>query len=93
MNTMSALPTMLIVWGVVTISFLALLAYRGQITRYEEDQLFLNENNGTEQQEQTEIIRKIKRLEPFVRVLGGAASLVTISIVGMWFYDAWQRLR
>jgi hypothetical protein len=84
---------MLVIWGVVTISFLALVAYRSQITRYEEDQLFLNDNNGHEQQEQNEIVRKIRKLQPYVRLLGGAASLVTVSIVGLWFYDAWQRLR
>lgn len=93
MNTLSAIPTMLIIWAVVTVSFLLLLAYRGQITRYEEDQLFLNGSNGNEERQQSEIIRKVRRLAPFVRVLGGAASLVTVSIVGLFMYDAWQRLR
>ena len=90
---MSALPTMLVIWAVVTLCFLALLAYRSQITRYEEDQLFLNGANNNEEQEQNEIVRKVKRLAPFVRILGGAASLVTISIAGLWLYDAWQRLK
>jgi hypothetical protein len=84
---------MLIIWAVVTLSFLLLLAYRSQITRYEEDQLFLNGANTNEEQEQNEIVRKVKRLAPFIRILGGAASLVTISIVGLWMYDAWQRLK
>ncbi len=93
MNTLSAIPAMLIIWAVVTLSFLLLLAYRSQITRYEEDQLFLNGANTNEEQEQNEIVRKVKRLAPFIRILGGAASLVTISIVGLWMYDAWQRLK
>ena len=93
MNTLSVIPAMLIIWAVVTLSFLLLLAYRSQITRYEEDQLFLNGANTNEEQEQNEIVRKVKRLAPFIRILGGAASLVTISIVGLWMYDAWQRLK
>ena len=93
MNTLSALPTMLIIWAVVTITFLLLLAYRGQITRYEEDQLFLNGGNANEEQAQNEIVRKVNRIAPFVRIVGGAASLVTVSIVGLFMYDAWQRLR
>jgi hypothetical protein len=93
MNTFGAIPTLLIIWAVVTLGFLLLLAYRSQITRYEEDQLFLNGANTNEEQEQNEIIRKVKRLAPFIRILGGAASLVTISIVGLWMYDAWQRLK
>ena len=93
MHTLTALPTMIIIWAVVTVAFLLLLAYRSQITRYEEDQLFLNGANSNEENEQHEIVRKVNRLAPYVRILGGAASLVTISIVGLWMYDAWQRLK
>ena len=93
MQTLTALPTMIIIWAIVTVAFLLLLAYRGQITRYEEDQLFLNGGQSHEETEQTEIIRKVNRLAPYVRLLGGAASLVTVSIIGLWVYDAWQRLR
>jgi hypothetical protein len=93
MNPLAAIPAMLIIWAVVTVSFLLLLAYRGQITRYEEDQLFLNNSNSNEEKEQHEIIRKLNRIAPFVRILGGAASLVTVSIVGLFVYDAFQRFK
>lgn len=93
MHTLTYIPTMLIVWAVVTVSFLLLLAYRGQITRYEEDQLFLNGNNNNEEQQQHDIIRKVNRIAPLIRILGGATALVTISIAGLWFYDVWQRLQ
>ncbi len=63
---MSVIPVMLIVLGVIAACFLALLAYRGQLTRYEEDQLFLNETESNEQREQSEIVRKVNRLQPFV---------------------------
>ncbi len=92
MNSLTTITTMLIIWAVVVISFLLLLAYRSQITRYEEDQLFLNGSNSNEETEQHEIVRKVNRLAPYVRLLGGAASLVTVSIVGLWMYDAWQKL-
>lgn len=93
MNVMNAEPTMLIIWAAVTACFLAVLAYRGQLTRYEEDQLFLNDSNVNEERTQSEIVRKVNRITPVVRILGGAASLVTICIVGIWVYDAWQRLK
>jgi hypothetical protein len=93
-NTLSAfLPTMLIIWAVVTVCFLLLIAYRGQITRYEEDQLFLNGEQSNEQQEQNEIVRKVNRLAPLIRIFGGAASVATISIIGLFAYDAWQHLK
>ena len=90
---MSAIPVMLIVWAAIAACFLALLAYRGQLTRYEEDQLFLTETESNEQQEQTEIVRKVNKIRPFVNLFGFAAALMTIGIVGIFTYDAWQHLR
>ncbi|HTH52977.1 MAG TPA: hypothetical protein VL495_03440 [Edaphobacter sp.] len=90
---MSAIPIMLIIWGAVAACFLGLLAYRGQLTRYEEDQLFLNERETNEQHEQSEIVRKVNQIGPAIRVLGFAAAAMTISIVGIFTYDAWQRIR
>jgi hypothetical protein len=90
---MSVIPVMLIVWAVIAACFLALLAYRGQLTRYEEDQLFLNETESNEQREQSEIVRKVNRLQPFVRILGVAAAVMTAGIVGIFTYDAWQHLK
>lgn len=90
---MSVIPVMLIVWGVVAACFLALLAYRGQLTRYEEDQLFLSDVESQEQQEQSEIVRKVNKVQPFIRAFGVAAAAMTIGIVGIFTYDAWQRLQ
>jgi hypothetical protein len=90
---MSYLPILLIVWAAVAACFLALLAYRGQLTRYEEDQLFLNDAHSIEQEEQTEIIRKVNKIRPMVNLFGYAAALMTIAIVGLFTYDAWQHLR
>jgi cytochrome c-type biogenesis protein CcmH/NrfG len=91
---MSAIPALLLIWAVIAACFLALLAYKGQLTRYEEDQLFLNnEDESHEQREQTEIVRKVKKIEPFVRVLGVAAAFMTVCIVSIYTYDAWQHLK
>ncbi len=87
-------PVLLFVWAALAICFLGLLLYRGQITRYEDEQLFLNEDcNKVEQEQQTRIVQRVKRLEPLVRIFGGAAGLVTAGVVGMYVYDAWQRLQ
>jgi len=87
-------PGILIVWAVLAVCFMALLVYRGQLTRYEEDQLFLNEDvNRQEQDEQTLIVQKVKKLEPIVRISGGLVGLMTACVVGMYVYDAWKRLQ
>ncbi len=93
MTAMDALPVVLIIWAAVAACFLGLLAYKGQLTRYEEDQLFLSENATHEQQVQTEIIRKVTKIAPFVRVFGIASAVMTAGIIGIFTYDAWQHLK
>ena len=87
-------PLLLTVWAALTFCFLALLVYRGQLTRYEDDQLFLSDDvKQHERQQQTTIVRKIQKLQPFVRIIGGAAGLVTACAVGLYVWDAWQHIQ
>ncbi|RXH57403.1 hypothetical protein [Granulicella sibirica] len=90
---MSHVAIMLTVWGVITAAFLALLAYNATVTRYEEDQLFLNDNNSHEHQLQDDIQKSVTRTRPYVRAFGGASALLGAVIVGMYTYDAWLRLQ
>jgi len=70
--------------GVVILCFLALLAYRATVTRYEEDQLFLSDESGQhERAEQAEIIRKVDKIQPLVRVVGGVVVLITVVIIAI----------
>ena len=93
MNPMDAIPVLLIIWAAIVACFLGLLAYKGQLTRYEEDQLFLSETVTHEQQLQSEIVRKVTKIQPFVRVFGVASAVMTAGIVGIFTYDAWQHLK
>jgi hypothetical protein len=90
---MSVIPILLIVWAAVTACFLGLLAYKGQLTRYEEDQLFLSDTVSHQQVLQTEIVRKVTKIQPFVRVLGVASAVMTAGILSIFTYDAWQHLK
>ena len=93
-SALSAVPVLIVVWGIITACFVGLLTYRAQLTRYEDDQLFLAENDAVAVGERRhgEIVRRIRQLEPFVRIFGGAAALVTVGIVGIWFADAWRTI-
>jgi hypothetical protein len=90
---MSALPILIVIWAVFTGLFLALLAYNGTITRYEENQLFLEDINANEQQLQTSIVRKVHKTLPFIRALGTLSALMTILIIGIYTLDAWHRIQ
>lgn len=90
----SAVPVLLIVWAVLIACFVGLLTYRGQLTRYETDQLYLAETEITHEEERknSEIVRRIAQIAPLVRFVAGAAALVTVGIVGIWVADAWRTI-
>ncbi|ADW68004.1 hypothetical protein [Granulicella tundricola] len=91
---MSVNPVLLIVWAVLAACFMAMLIYRGQLTRYEDEQLFLNdERDINAHEEQTEIVRKVTRLDPIVRILGSAAGLATASVIGIYTWHAYQLIK
>lgn len=90
---MHALPVMFIAWAAFATGFVLLMVYRSNLTRYEEDQLFLSDNNTTEIELQANIGRKVKLIQPLVNIFGGAAALLTIGIVGLCCWDAWQKIQ
>ena len=86
-------PILLTVWAVLTACFFALLLYRGQLTRYEDEQLFLHDDTTKEEIFQAQIVRRIQKIEPLVRIVGVAAGLATACAVGVYVWQAWQSLR
>jgi hypothetical protein len=90
---MNALPLLIVVWAVLTGLFLALLAYNGTITRYEESQLFLADQNDNEHELQTSIVRRVSKTLPFVRIFGTLSGILTVAIIAIYTWDAWQKLQ
>ena len=89
---MSAIPVLIVAWAVVTAIFLALLAYNGTVTRYEDNQVFLSETSAVEEGRQSVIVQRVQRTQPFIRVAGALSALMTIAIVAIYTWDAWQRI-
>ena len=77
----------LITWGALTAVFLVLFVYRSTLTMHEEDQLFLGESEAHLQKEQTEIIRRVQRVSPFVTWLGAASGVMILLIAGFAVYQ------
>jgi multisubunit Na+/H+ antiporter MnhB subunit len=90
---MTDLPLLIIIWSVFTGLFLALLAYNATITRYEENQLFLEDISPHEQQQQTSIVQKVNRTLPYVRALGTLSGILTVLIIAIYTWDCWQKLQ
>ena len=84
---MSPLVWMLTLWGVLTGVLVVLLIYRSTLTMQEDEQLFLDDTKSALEQEQREIIAKVNKLTPFVKVLGAASGLMFLVIAGMFIYQ------
>jgi uncharacterized membrane protein SpoIIM required for sporulation len=89
---MTSLVWLLVVWGVLTTVLVILLIYRSTLTMHEDDQLFLGESEAHMQREQTELMQKVDRLNPFVRWLGAASGLLILVIAGLAVYDGLSRV-
>jgi predicted tellurium resistance membrane protein TerC len=84
---MSPLVWLLTVWGVVTAVLVILLIYRGTLTMQEDDQLFLDDTKSHMELEQQELIAKVNKLNPFVKVLGATSGIMFLVIAGMFIYQ------
>lgn len=84
---MPSLLQLVIVWSVLTIALVVLLIYRGTLTMHEDDQLFLDDSEAHMAKEQDEIIQKVNRLGPFVKVLGTASGLLVLAIASLAVYQ------
>jgi hypothetical protein len=89
----SAMPVLWIVWAGVAAILLILLGYRGTLTRYEEDQIFLDEAGSHQQQEQNALLLKVQRITPYVRIAITATCVLSAAIIGFYVWDAIKHLQ
>jgi hypothetical protein len=78
---MTMMTALVIAWVAFTVVLIVLLIYRGTLTMHEDDQLFLDSAEDHMQKEQQELIGKMEKLTPWVRICG-AGSAVLIAIIG-----------
>jgi uncharacterized membrane-anchored protein YhcB (DUF1043 family) len=84
---MSPMGWMATVWGVLTGILVVLLIYRSTLTMQEDDQLFLDDTKSAMEQEQLELMSKVNKINPFVKVLGAASGLMFLVLAGMFIYQ------
>jgi hypothetical protein len=76
----------LIMWGVVTGILLILLFYRSTLTRQEDDQLFIDESSSSRATEQSQLIAKVNKINPLVKLVGATSGLMILAIAGWAVY-------
>ncbi|HKD85930.1 MAG TPA: hypothetical protein VKB58_14350 [Terriglobales bacterium] len=86
---MPTLTMLLIVWGVLTVVLILLLIYRSTLSMHEDDQLFLDESSKNLREEQEQVLARMNKVTPWVRILGAASAVLILVIAGM---AVWQRM-
>ena len=86
---MSPIMMLIIVWAVITVALIIVLIYRGTLSMHEDDQLFLDDSTSNLRTEQEQLLSKMRKVTPLVRVLGAASGLLILVIAGM---ALWQRM-
>ncbi len=77
---------LLVAWGIVTGIFLILLFYRSTLTRQEDDQLFIDESSASKAMEQSQLIAKVNKINPLVKLAGGISGVMILIIAGWAVY-------
>ena len=86
---MSTIMMLLVVWGVLTGLLVLLLIYRSTLTLHEDDQLFLDDASASLRAEQEQLQLRMKKVTPFVRILGALSGVLILVIAGM---AVWQQI-
>lgn len=89
----SPMVWLLSAWGILTGILVILLIYRSTLTMHEDDQLFLEESESHMQQEQMEIMHKVNRISPYVKVLGAVSGVMILVIAGLFIYQGLNQVQ
>lgn len=84
---MTLVPVMWSIWGAVVVLMLSLHIYRGSLEKNEDDQIFLDDSFNHEKAAQMEIVAKVQKIEPALRMAKWLALAMTVVVIIYYIYD------
>lgn len=84
---MTFVPMMWSVWGVLVLFMAALFLYRSNLTRDEEDQIFLDDSFEHEKTAQAAIMTKVNKVQPVLRAAMALVGIATLFVIGYYVLD------
>ena len=84
---MSPMFMLLVAWGILTAVLIVLMIYKSTLTMHEDDSIFLNETESQMQKDQTEVLNKMRKITPIVKVLGALSGVMILVIAGLFIYQ------
>jgi len=84
---MTTIIGLLIAWGILTGILIILLIYKSTLTMHENDSIDLHETESQMHKDQVEVLDKMRKITPIVKVLGALSGLMILVIAGMFIYQ------
>ncbi len=78
---------LLIAWGILTGILIILLIYKSTLTMHENDSIDLHETESQMHKDQTEVLNKMNKLTPIVKVLGALSGVMLLVIAGLFIFQ------
>jgi hypothetical protein len=75
------------IWGAIVVILAGLFIYRSSLTRDEGDQIYLDPAFDHEKAAQAEIVSKVNRIEPMVKVTTWLAAVSTAFVICYYIVD------
>lgn len=84
---MSPMYLLLVAWGILTGVLVILLIYKSTLSIHEDDSLMLNDTESQMQRDQKEVLAKMRKIAPMIKVLGVLSGLMILVIAGLFVYQ------
>lgn len=82
-----SMTVLLIAWGVLTGILIILMIYKSTLTMHEDDSIFLHETESQMHKDQVEVLAKVHRITPILKVLGALSGVMILVIAGLFIYQ------
>lgn len=82
----SLVTVLLVIWGAVTVVFVAVLIWKSLVAFKEEDVVILDPAEASQAAEQEMIIARVERLTLWAKRFGFASLALLLVTGGLWLY-------
>ncbi len=84
---MTFMPVMWVVWSLLVLVMAGLHIYRSNLTKDEEDQIFLDDSFDHERNAQAAIVAKVNKVEPILKVAYWLVAAMTVIVIAYYVRD------
>lgn len=84
---MKLVPFMWMIWSALAAITAALYIYRSNLTKDEEDQIFLDDSFDHERMAQAAIVAKVNKVQPILRAALWLMLIATVFVIGYYVMD------